>query len=122
MRALLLAGVFAIAMPVALSVLADDQIDDATRAAIFALATKGYKAPASATIRNIHKSKARNGLGYCGEVTVEGGDGYTEFHAILAGKDGTGASVLRLADFPATDTSNDAIAVRQMFVNFGCTE
>jgi len=121
MRPFLAAAVAAaILSPVTL--LADEEkIDAATLAAVTTLATKGYQRPAAASLRNIHKSQARNGLGYCGEVSLETGDGFTYFHAILA--DGANpASVLRLADYPEGDQSRNAVAVRRLMVNFGCLE
>ena len=76
----------------------------------------------AATVRNVRKSRARNGLGYCGEVSLDGGSGgFTLFHVILAGKD-SAASVLRLSDYPDSDQSRNAAMVRQLFVNFGCIE
>ena len=35
---------------------------------------------------------------------------------------GNGASVLRLVDYPDSDTSRNAETVRRMMVNFGCTK
>ena len=99
MRALLFLAFLGLSPALALA----EEVDAATLTAVSALATKGYANPAAAQIRNVHKSLARNGRGYCGEVTVEGGDGFTIFHAILAGQDGAGASVLRLGDFPDSD-------------------
>jgi hypothetical protein len=99
----------------------EEKIEAATLAAITAVASKGYARPAAAAVRNVRKSKAKNGLGYCGEISREGGEGFTLFHVILAGKDST-ASVLRLADYPDTDQSLNAMAVRRLLVNFGCTE
>jgi hypothetical protein len=98
-----------------------EKIEAATLDAITAVATKGYVHPASAAVRNVRKSRAKNGLGYCGEVSVEGGGGFTLFHVILAGKD-SAASVLRLADYPDSDRSRNAMAVRRLLVDFGCTE
>jgi hypothetical protein len=94
-------------------------IDSDTLSAVLALATRDLSDPGQAHFRNIHKSLARNGKGYCGEVSLNGGD-FTVFHAIL--EDGTGPSVLRLVDFPESDQSSWAIAVRQMMKNFGCVE
>jgi hypothetical protein len=102
----------------------DDQsatgIEAETLAAVLALATRDLADPAAAHIRNIHKSNARNGQGYCGEVSLAEGGEFTIFHAILEG--GTGPSVLRLADFPESDQSSNATTVRQMMKNFGCVE
>lgn len=120
MRCFLVASVMAAVLPPA-AIATEEKIEASTLDAITAVATKGYKHPATATVRNVHKSKARNGRGYCGEVSLEGLDGFTLFHAIIAGGD-TPASVLRLADYPADDQSRNAIAVRRLMVNFGCAE
>jgi hypothetical protein len=92
-----------------------------TLAAVAAVATEGYTHPAAAEIRSVHKSRARNGLGYCGEVSLEGGSGFTLFHVILAGADGT-ASVLRLSDYPEGDQSRNAAVARRLLTDFGCIE
>jgi hypothetical protein len=97
-----------------------DAIDDATRVAVAQLATRGFADPTGATIRNLRKSLARNGLGYCGEVSLPEG-GFTAFHAIL-GETGEAGSVIRLSEFPASDESPTAVAVRQMMKNVGCVE
>ena len=99
---------------------ADEPIDDATRVAAATLATRGFADPTAATIRNLHKSLARNGLGYCGEVSLPDG-GFTAFHAIL-GENGAAGTVIRLSEFPAGDESPSAVAVRQMMKNVGCVE
>ncbi|HET7716747.1 MAG TPA: hypothetical protein VFK86_14070, partial [Bauldia sp.] len=76
-----------------------EDIDQATLDAVIALATRGYANPGAAEVRNVHKSLARNGMGYCGEVSLESAGGsFTVFHAILEGD--TAASVLRLVDYP----------------------
>jgi len=102
----------------------DDQsgagIEAETLAALLALAARDVADPGAAHVRNIHKSLARNGQGYCGEVSLTAGGDFTAFHAILAG--GTGPSVLRMADFPESDQSSNATTVRQMMKNFGCVE
>jgi hypothetical protein len=102
----------------------DDQsgagIEAATLSAVLALATRDLADPGAAHVRNIHKSLARNGQGYCGEVSLADGRDFTIFHAILEG--GTGPSVLRLADFPESDQSSSATTVRQLMKNFGCVE
>jgi len=98
-----------------------EDIDPATLDAVTALATRGYAVPGAAEVRNVHKSLARNGMGYCGEVSVEASDGtFTVFHAILEG--GTGPSVLRVSDFPADPLKPNSVAVAEMMRNFGCTE
>jgi len=99
----------------------EEKIEAATLAAITAVATQGYAHPAAAAVRNVRKSRAKNGLGYCGEISREGGGGFSLFHVILAGEDGA-ASVLRLADYPDTDQSLNAMTVRRLLVDFGCTE
>lgn len=95
-------------------------IDADTLSAVLALATRDFAEPDTAHLRNIHKSLARNGKGYCGEVSMAEGGDFTVFHAILSG--GTGPSVLRLVDFPESDQSSSATTVRQMMRNFGCVE
>jgi hypothetical protein len=122
MRLLSAAAVVAAALSAAGALADDEAIAASTLAAIAALATKGYVHPTAATIRNVRKSKARNGLGYCGEVSLDGGSGgFTLFHVILAGNEST-ASILRLSDYPDGDQSRNAVMVRQLFVNFGCIE
>jgi hypothetical protein len=121
MRFQLLAAALA-ASVFAVPALADDAPDQATLDKVLAVATRGYAHPETAKLRNVHKSAAKNGLGWCGEVTVENGDGYTIFHAILADDKGNEASVLRLVDYPDSDTSRNAEMVRRMMVNFGCTK
>jgi hypothetical protein len=98
----------------------ESEIDAATRDAIFAMATRDYGDPAGATMRNVHKSRARNGMGYCGEVTLAEGEGYTVFHVLRGG--GSAPTVLRLSEFPESDVSSNAVTVRQMMKNFGCTD
>lgn len=119
MRMILFAGFLCAAIVPAV---ADEVVDKATLDKVVALATRGYAKPEAATVRNVHKSAARNGLGYCGEVTVENGKDFTIFHAILAGSDGKGETVLRLIDYPDSDASDNAILVRRMMSNFGCTK
>ena len=97
----------------------EPEIDAATRDAIFAVATRGYANPDAAIMRNLHKSYARNGMGYCGEVTLAEGGDYTIFHVLLGGA--SGPSMLRLAEYPESDVSSNAITVRQLMKNFGCT-
>jgi hypothetical protein len=105
-----------------MTAMADEQkVEASTLDAIATLATKGYRQPAAASLRNIHKSLARNGLGYCGEVSLDGGGGFTVFHVILAGNDSP-ASVLKLSDYPDNDRSRNAVAVRRLMVSFGCLE
>jgi hypothetical protein len=102
----------------------DDQsatgIEAETLSTLLALATRDFVDPGAAHIRNIHKSLARNGQGYCGEVSLAEGGDFTVFHAIL--ESGSGPSVLRLVDFPESDQSSNANTVRQMMKNFGCLE
>lgn len=117
MRGFLLSGIFAACLPsFALAAI----VEESTLDAIVLLAAKGYTAPEAAEVRGVHKSLARNGLGYCGEISVGAGEGFTVFHVILADEDGGGASVLRLADYPDEDQSQNAVAVRRMMRNFGC--
>jgi hypothetical protein len=117
MRVFPLSGVVAVVLS---SAAPAAMVEESTLDAIVLLAAQGYKAPESAEIRNVHKSLARNGLGYCGEISVEAGEGFTVFHVVLADEDGAGASVLRLADYPVEDRSRNAVAVRGMMRNFGC--
>ena len=118
MRLFLSALIAACALPVI--PLAEEAIEASTRDAVFVLATKGYREPASAEVRNVRKSLARNGKGYCGEVTIEGGGGFTVFHAILGGEGE--ASVLRLADYGTESSNNFAETVVRLLKNFGCVE
>jgi hypothetical protein len=121
MRVVLAAATAAAILSPAVLLAEEEKIDAGTLAAVTRVATKGYHQPATASVRNIHKSKARNGLGYCGEVSLETGTGFTLFHAILAGKDNP-ASVLRLADYPDGGQNRNAVAVRRLMANFGCLE
>jgi hypothetical protein len=97
-----------------------DGIEAETLSAVLALATRDLADPGTVHLRNIHKSLARNGQGYCGELSLTEGGDFTVFHAILAG--GTGPSVLRMVDFPESDQSSNATTVRQLMKNFGCAE
>jgi hypothetical protein len=104
-----------------------EDIDQATIERVTDIATSGYADPGAATVTGVFKSLARNGMGYCGEVTVEGGEvtvegggSVTVFHVLL--ETAGGPSVLRLADYPDTDMSPNAQTVRQLMKNFGCTE
>lgn len=115
-----LAAAIAAATLCGAAALADEPpIAAATLDAVATVATMGYIHPATAAIRDVRKSKARNGLGYCGEVSLDGRDGFTVFHVILADKD-IAASVLRLSDYPDADQSADAATVRRLLVDFGC--
>lgn len=120
MRLLLAAAIAAITT----TAIAQDQpiLTDETIAAVTVLATKGYADPSAAEVRNIHLSFARNGHGYCGEVTVEGGETFVPFHAILA-DESTAASILRLTA-PAGEAKSGSQdeTVERMFINFGCIE
>lgn len=100
---------------------AGETIEASTLDAIAALATRGYANPSAVELRSVHKSKAMNGLGYCGEVTLAEGGGFTVFHVIL-GENGAAGTVLRLAEFPENDQSPHAVVVRQMLRDFGCIE
>jgi hypothetical protein len=103
------------------TVLADERIEASTLDAITALATRGYANPAIAELRAVRKSKAMNGLGYCGEVSLAEGGGFTVFHVIL-GENGAAGTVIRLAEFPENDQSPHSVVVREMLKNFGCLE
>ena len=111
-------ALLAVLAGLAVPALADD-IDQATLDQVRAIAVTGYAKPADAKIRNVHKSLARNGKGYCGEITVESApDTYTAFHVLL--ETANGPSVLRLADFGDPAASDQAATVYQMMQNFGC--
>lgn len=116
MRALF--AVIALA-PLAFPAFAQD-IDRAILDRVAEIAVTGYVDPATAVVTGVFKSLARNGMGYCGDVTVEDGDGVTLFHVLL--ETAGGPSVLRLADYPESDTSPNAQTVRQLMKNFGCVE
>jgi hypothetical protein len=116
MRALFAAIAFA---PLAFPAAAQD-IDQTILDRVAEIAVIGYADPAAAVVTGVRKSLARNGMGYCGDVTVEEGDGVTLFHVLL--ETAGGPSVLRLADYPESDTSPNAQTVRQMMKNFGCVE
>jgi hypothetical protein len=113
------AAIFCVIVPGAPSLA--EGLDPATLAAVAEIATRDYANPGAAIVSGVRKSLARNGMGYCGEVTVEpAGAGTTVFHVLL--ETAGGPSVLRLVDFPESDTSANAGAVRQMMKNFGCVE
>jgi hypothetical protein len=100
------------------SALAED-IEQAKLDQILAAAAKGYSKPAEAKIRNVHKSLAVNGTGFCGEITVEAApETYTTFHVLL--ETANGPSVLRLSDFGAPTDDPQSATVNQMMHNFGC--
>lgn len=109
------AGLFATIAPAL-----GENVDQAILDRVAAIAVTGYAHPAAAVVTGVRKSLARNGMGYCGDVTVEDGDGVTLFHVLL--ETAGGPSVLRLADYPESDTSPNAQTVRQMMKNFGCVE
>lgn len=97
-------------------------LPDETIAAVTLLAAKGYATPEAAEVRNVHLSKARNGRGYCGEVSVEGSAGeFTTFHVILAEGNEVGSS-LRASDYPMNASSTQDDTVQLLLHNFGCTE
>lgn len=106
-------------VPLALPAAAQD-IDQAILDRVAEIAVTGYADPGGAVVTGVRKSLARNGMGYCGDVTVEEGDGVTLFHVLL--ETAGGPSVLRLADYPESDLSPNAQTVRQMMKNFGCVE
>jgi hypothetical protein len=113
--------VFAVASLVAVATPVHAQvIDPAILDRVAEIATNGYADPGSAVVTGVFKSRARNGMGYCGDVTVEGGDEVTLFHVLL--ETAGGPSVLRLADYPESDMSPNAQTVRQLMKNFGCVE
>ncbi|MEX0852351.1 MAG: hypothetical protein WD036_03585 [Bauldia sp.] len=118
MRGLLVAAVLSGGLAAAASAM--DDIDAATLDRVFAAATRDYPQPADAVVRNVHKSRAANGSGYCGEIGAADGSSFTVFHVLL--ESALGPSALRLADFPESDQSNDVSLVRLMMRNFGCVE
>jgi len=112
------APLFALAMP---AIAAYKGIDQATLNLVAATATKGYADPGAATVTNIRKSSAINGSGYCGDVTVEGSDETTTFHVVLVTPTG-GPSVLRLSDYPMTESDPQAATVHELMLHFGCVD
>ncbi len=120
MRLLVGAAALAWAIATAGGASADEVLDPATLDAVFVVATRDYPDPDQATVRNVHKSLALNGQGYCGEVTGISGEGFTVFHVLL--ESSIGPSVLRLEDFPDSDQGPSAVTVRQMMRHFGCVE
>jgi len=96
------------------------EIDPAILDRVAEIAATGYADPGAAVVTDVFKSLARNGMGYCGDVTVEGGDEVTLFHVLL--ETAGGPSVLRLVDYPESDMSPNAQTVRQLMRNFGCVE
>ena len=118
MRKLTRVTIFALFVAIAAPALAED-IDAATLEKVRATATRGYADPAKADVRNIRKSRATNGSGYCGEATLEDAPGtVTTFHVLL--ETPTGPSVLRLSDFSAPDTDPKAATVHEFFRHVGC--
>ena len=121
MRRLSVAAVLSGTLAIASAALAEDEIDAVTLDAVVGLATRDYPDPAAATVRNVHKSLAANGHGYCGEVSAASGDGsFTVFHVLL--ESAVGPSVLLLSDFPDPVQSSNASVVHLMLKNFGCVE
>ena len=111
---------FAAGLFVAIAPVHAQDIEPATLDRVAEIAAAGYADPAAAVVTGVRKSLARNGMGYCGDVTVEGGDEVTLFHVLL--ETAGGPSVLRLADYPESDMSPNAQTVRQLMKNFGCVE
>lgn len=101
-------------------VTAAEDIDPATLVAVTEIATRDYVDPDAAIVSGVQKSRARNGMGYCGEVTLEDGEGVSVFHVLLESTNGP--SVLLAADYPETDTSPNANTVRHLMKAFGCVE
>lgn len=96
------------------------EIDPTILDRVAEIAATGYADPGAAVVTGVFKSRARNGMGYCGDVTIEDGEGVTLFHVLL--ETAGGPSVLRLADYPESDMSPNAQTVRQLMKNFGCVE
>jgi hypothetical protein len=126
MRSLLLTAALAVAFAQVPALAAEPAepaapVDAQTLAAVTAVATKGYAHPEAAEVRSVTKSRARNGMGYCGEVSVEGSEGtFTAFHALLETANGT--SVIRLSDYPEAEDDPQTVAVLRLLTNFGCRE
>jgi hypothetical protein len=98
-----------------------EEIDAATLEKVRIAASKGYAHPESATIKNVKKSLATNGSGYCGQINIEDmPDAVTTFHVIL--ETPTGPSVLRLIDFNNPETDPQAKTVHEIFQHVGCIE
>jgi hypothetical protein len=122
-RTAVAAAVFALMLPLMPALLPSvalaDEPDQPTLDKVLAAATKGYAKPEIARIRNVRKSLAVNGSGYCGEITVEDAvETYTTFHVLLDTP--SGPSVLRLSDFKTPESDPQAATVHQMMRNFGC--
>jgi hypothetical protein len=122
-RTAVAAAVFALMLPLMPALLPSvalaDEPDQPTLDKVLAAATKGYAKPEIAKIRNVRKSLAVNGSGYCGEITVEDAvETYTTFHVLLDTP--SGPSVLRLSDFKTPESDPQAATVHQMMRNFGC--
>jgi hypothetical protein len=96
-----------------------DDIDATTLEKVRIAASKGYAHSEAATIKNVKKSLAINGSGYCGEINIEDTpDTVTTFHVIL--ETPTGPRVLRLIDFKNPETDPQAKTVHEIFLHFGC--
>jgi hypothetical protein len=122
-RTAVAAAVFALMLPLMPALLPSvalaEEPDQPTLDKVLAAATKGYAKPEIAKIRNVRKSLAVNGSGYCGEITVEDAvETYTTFHVLLDTPNGP--SVLRLSDFKTPESDPQAATVHQMMRNFGC--
>jgi hypothetical protein len=122
-RTAVAAAVFALMLPLMPALLPSvalaDEPDQPTLDKVLAAATKGYARPEIAKIRNVRKSLAVNGSGYCGEITVEDAvETYTTFHVLLDTPNWP--SVLRLSDFKTPESDPQAATVHQMMRNFGC--
>jgi hypothetical protein len=122
-RTAVAAAVFALMLPLMPALLPSvalaEEPDQPTLDKVLAAATKGYAKPEIAKIRNVRKSLAVNGSGYCGEITVEDAvETYTTFHVVLDTP--SGPSVLRLSDFKTPESDPQAATVHQMMRNFGC--
>ena len=118
MRMVTAAAALAVLFAATTPLLADD-IDAATLEKVRLAASKGYAHPEAATIKNVKKSLATNGSGYCGEINIEDTtDTVTTFHVIL--ETPTGPSVLRLIDFQNPETDPQAKTVHEIFLHVGC--
>ncbi|MBB5755071.1 hypothetical protein [Prosthecomicrobium pneumaticum] len=97
----------------------DSGLDPAVVRSIGALATRDFAAPADARLRNLKKSLARNGHGYCGEVSPGGAGAFVPFHAIVEENGDT--SLLLLSDFTRPGATGHLDIAQRLLKNFGCT-
>jgi len=97
-----------------------EALDPALVKAVGALVTRDFAAPEQARIKNLKKSLARNGHGYCGEVSPGGEGAFVPFHAIVEENGET--SLLLLSDFTRPGAKGNLDLATQLLKNFGCTQ